>query len=260
MQFVLTNPPRISDEVLKGYAGIGTATIGEAQRSIARAVYREEGSDHHETGHLKPYMRPITDHCPVEAAKLGQSWRITGSAVTCKISPGHNTTIHMAIEQIKDGDVLVVALTPKNGKYDYGNVGELIVTQLQKRGAAGMIIDASVRDVAEVTAMNFPIWSRGVSIDGTGKKEPGSVNVPVLCAGQWIRAGDLVAADMDGVVVVPREIAADVLKASQARTAKEDVSRAAYEQGALSLDRNDIRSGLVGIVTYVDFDKYEGPK
>jgi 4-hydroxy-4-methyl-2-oxoglutarate aldolase len=224
MPIVVRNPVRTDPMVAAAFTRFGVATVHEAQGR---------------TGLLDPRLRPIHPGS-----------RIAGTAVTVSVPPGDNWMIHVAVEQCRRGDVLVVAPTSHS---QAGYIGELIATALRARGALGVVIDAGCRDVAELTRMGFPVWSACVSAYGTVKQTLGDVNLPVVCAGQLVTPGDVVVADDDGVVVVPRAGAADVLEACQQREEKEALSRKRYEDGELSLDVSAMREKLAakGLV-YID--------
>jgi 4-hydroxy-4-methyl-2-oxoglutarate aldolase len=224
MPVVVRNPVRTDPMVAAAFTRFGVATVHEAQGR---------------TGLLDPRLRPIHPGS-----------RIAGTAVTVSVPPGDNWMIHVAVEQCRRGDVLVVAPTSHSAA---GYIGELIATALRAHGALGVVIDAGCRDVAELTRMGFPVWSACVSAYGTVKETLGDVNLPVVCAGQLVSPGDVVVADDDGVVVVPRAGAADVLEASRQREEKEALSRKRYEDGELSLDVSAMRERLAakGLV-YID--------
>ncbi|MEV4624474.1 4-carboxy-4-hydroxy-2-oxoadipate aldolase/oxaloacetate decarboxylase [Asanoa sp. NPDC049573] len=215
MAVVVRNIARAAQSTVDALAGFGVATIHEAQGR---------------TGLLDVRLRPIFPGA-----------RLCGTAVTVSVPPGDNWMIHVAMEQCRDGDVLVVAPTSPS---DAGYFGELLATAAAARGVRGLVIDAGCRDVTDLTAMGFPVWSRWVSATGTVKETLGDVNVPVVCAGQLVRPGDLVVADDDGVVVVPRAAAEAVVAASAAREKKEAAARARYQAGELSLDVNTMRERL----------------
>lgn len=182
------------------------------------------------SGLMKPYMRPIYAGA-----------QIAGSAVTVLAQPGDNWMIHVAIEQVKPGDILVVACTTDNTD---GMFGDLLATSLKARGGLGLVIDAGVRDVRVLTQMGFPVWSRAISAKGTVKATLGSVNVPVVCAGALVHPGDVIVADDDGVVVVPRLEAAPVAAAALKREANEEEKRRRLASGELGLDMYAMREGL----------------
>lgn len=215
MSVVVRNINRVAPETVAAYAGIGVATVHEAQGR---------------KGLLASYMRPI--YRPVH---------IAGPAVTCEVAPGDNWMLHVAVEQCQKGDILVVA--PSSPCED-GYFGELIATQLKLRGVKGLILETGCRDIAELTKMEFPVWSKAVFAQGTVKETVGDVNLPLVCAGQLINPGDLIVADDDGVVVVRRKEAADVLKMSVEREKKEAQSRERYLRGELSLDVANMRGRL----------------
>jgi 4-hydroxy-4-methyl-2-oxoglutarate aldolase len=212
---VIRTSKRAAASDISALAGHGVSTTHEAMGRI---------------GLMKPYMRPIY---------AGAA--IAGSAVTVLAQPGDNWMLHVAIEQIKPGDVLVVACTADNTD---GMFGDLLATSLKARGGIGIIIDAGVRDVRTLTEMGFPAWSRAISSKGTVKATLGSVNVPVVCAGALVHPGDVIVADDDGVVVVPRLEAATVAAAAAKREANEEEKRRRLASGELGLDMYAMREAL----------------
>jgi len=215
---------RTDATVLEGLAALGVATVHEAD---------------HRRGALDPGIRPIQS-----------GTRIAGSAVTVSCHPGDNLMVHAAVETCRPGDILVVTTTSPSTD---GMIGELLATSLRAHGVIGLVTAAGVRDVADLRAMDFPVWARAISPQGTVKASPGSVNVPVVCGGQPVDPGDAIVADDDGVVAVRRDRCPDVLAAAQARAANEDAKRAKLAAGELGVDMYGLRALLKELgVTYVD--------
>jgi 4-hydroxy-4-methyl-2-oxoglutarate aldolase len=221
---IVRNIDRPNEALIRKLGEFGVATVHEAQGR---------------TGLMLPYMRPVY---------LGA--RLAGPGVTVYSHPGDNLMIHAALEQCRKGDVLVI--TTKSESTD-GMFGELLATSCQAHGVAGVVIEAGVRDVADITAMQFPVFSRAISSMGTVKETAGSVNIDIVCAGAIVHPGDVVVADTDGVVVVPRRDAPEVVRLSEERLAKEARNREQLKAGKLGLDMYGLRAKLKALgVEYLD--------
>jgi len=224
MPTIVRNIRRADPQIVAVLRDLGVATVHEAQGR---------------TGLMRPYMRPIFP-----------SARVAGSAITIASQPGDNLMIHAAMELCQAGDVLVVTTTSESTD---GMFGELLAVSARAHGVAGLVIDAGVRDVADLTAMDFPVWAKAVSAQGTVKSTGGSVNVPVVCAGAAVRPGDVIVGDVDGVVVVPRESAAETARKGRERVVKEEQTRERLRRGELGLDFYGLRAKLGELgVKYVE--------
>jgi 4-hydroxy-4-methyl-2-oxoglutarate aldolase len=227
MSVVVRNAPRTDAEIVKAFAQFGVSTVHEAQGR---------------TGLLAPRLRPI--YQPV---------RIAGTALTCEVAPGDNWMLHVAAEQARPGDILVV--TPTSACSD-GYFGDLLATSMRAHGVRGLVIDAGVRDTAELIDMRFPVWSAAISAQGTVKETVGNVQTPVVCGGARVCPGDVIVADADGVVVVARARAEEVLDRARSREANEAARRRRLADGELGLDIYGMRDKLTDRgLRYIEADE-----
>jgi 4-hydroxy-4-methyl-2-oxoglutarate aldolase len=231
MGTVVRTIPRSTADQLRALSQYGVASVHEAMGR---------------TGLMQPYLRPIYGGA-----------QVAGNAVTVLAHPGDNWMLHVAAEVCRSGDVLVVAVSTENTD---GMFGELLGTSMRARGVQALVIDAGCRDIAELTRMKFPVWSRAISAKGTIKATLGNVNTPVVCAGCLVNAGDVVVADDDGVVVVPHEAVTEVISASGQRVMREDKKRARLAAGELGMDIDNMRPMLKeqGLTYYETLEQVPG--